>query len=142
MRLNGFNYDRRDYKRRKDMRLQKISFTKGKFPMQWGLQVLPDVVIVRIFGLPDHSLGGMFEKAAERAMNLDNRKVLVDFSNVECMDPMGLMLCAYGLYHLRQLGIPIALIQPPVSLFPVLHRHGMQEPPPVFSHEYDARTMN
>ncbi|MEJ2231015.1 MAG: hypothetical protein P8X46_07520, partial [Nitrospirales bacterium] len=42
----------------------------------------------------------------------------------------------------RQLGIPIALIQPPLSLFPVLHRHGMQELPPVFSHEYDARTMN
>lgn len=110
--------------------------------MQWGLQVLPDVVVVRIFGSPDHTLGDMFAKAAERAMSLDNRKVLVDFSNMESMDPMGLMLCAYGLHHLRELGISVALIQPPVSLFPVLRRHGMQEPPPVFSHEYDARTMN
>ena len=110
--------------------------------MNWGLQVLPDVLIVRMFGLPDHSLGDMFEKAAERSAGLDNRKVIVDFSGVESMDPVGLMLCAYGLYHLRNLRIPIALIQPPAPLFPVLHRHGMQEPPPVFSHEYDARTMN
>ena len=41
--------------------------------MQWGLQVLPDVVVVRMFRSPDHSLGEMFEKAAERAMSLDNR---------------------------------------------------------------------
>lgn len=110
--------------------------------MQWGLQILPDVVVIRIFGLSDHSLGDMFEKAAERAMSLDNRKVIVDFSDVASIDPVGLMLCAYGLYHLRQLGIPVALIQPPASLFPVLHRHGMQDPPSVVSYEYDARTMN
>lgn len=123
-------------------RRQRSLIPKEEFLMQWGLQVLPDVVFVRIFGLPDHSLGDMFEKAAERAISLDGRKVLVDFSNVESMDPVGLMLCAYGLYHLRQLGIPVALIAPPASLFPVLHRHGMPEPPPVFSHEYDARAMN
>jgi len=110
--------------------------------MQWGLQILPDVVVVRIFGLPDHSLGDMFEKAAERAMSLENRKVLVDFSDVESMGPMGLTLCAYGLYHLQQLGIPLALVQPPASLFPVLYRHGVQKSLPVFSHTYNARTMN
>lgn len=110
--------------------------------MLWGLQILPDVVIVRIFGLPDHSLGGMFEKAAERAVSLENRKVLVDFSDVESMGPIGLTFCAYGLYHLRELGIPVALIQPPASLLPLLCRHGMKKFPPVFSHEYDARTMN
>jgi len=110
--------------------------------MQWGLQILPDVVVVRIFGLPDQSLGEMFEKAAERAMRLENRKVLVDFSDVESMGPIGLTFCAYGLYHLRELGIPVALIQPPASLFPVLCRHGMQAFPSVFSHEYDARLLN
>lgn len=110
--------------------------------MRWGLQVLPDVLVVRIFGLPDHSLGNMFEKAAERAMSLKNRKVVVDFSHVESMGPVELMLCAYGIYHLRQLRIPVALIQPPASLFPVLHQHGMPEPLPVFSHECDVKTMN
>lgn len=120
----------------------KNSSLRGELSMPWGLQVLPDVVVVRIFGSSDHSLGEMFEKAAERALNLDNRKVLIDFSNVESMDPMGLMFCGYGLYHLRQLGIPVALIQPPVSLFQVLHRHGMQDAPSAFSYEYDARTMN
>ena len=110
--------------------------------MQWGLQILPDVVVVRIFGLPDHSLGAMFEKAAERAISLENRKVLVDFSGVESMDSMGLTLCAYGLYHFQQLSIPVALIQPPASLLPVLYRHGMEEIPPVFHHEYDGRIQN
>ena len=110
--------------------------------MQWGLQILPDAVVVRIFGLPDHSLGEMFEKAAERAMSLENRKVLVDFSDVESMGSMGLTLCAYGLHHLQELGIPVALIQPPASLLPVLSRHGMKEFPAVFSHDYNARTLN
>ena len=110
--------------------------------MQWGVQVLPDVVVVRIFGSPDHSLGDMFEKAAERAVSLDNRKVIVDFSDVDSIDPVGLMLCAYGLYHLRQIRIPVALIQPPASLLPVLQQHGMHEPPPVFLHECDARRLN
>ena len=110
--------------------------------MQWGFQVLPNVLVVRIFGLLDHRLGEMFEKAAERAMSLENRNVVVDFSHVESMGPVGLMLCAYGLFHLRQLGVPVALIQPPASLFPVLHQHGIQEPLPVFSHEYDIKTMN
>ena len=110
--------------------------------MQWGLQILPDAVVVRIFGLPDHSLGEMFEKAAERARSLENRKVLVDFSDVESIGPMGLTLCAYGLYHLQALGIPVALIQPPASLLPILSMHGMKEFPVVFSHECDARTLN
>jgi anti-anti-sigma regulatory factor len=110
--------------------------------MQWGLQILPDVVVVRMFGSPDHSLGDMFEKAAERAMSLDNRKVIVDFSDVVSLDPVGLMLCGYGLYHLRQLDIPVALIRPPASLLSVLREHGMHELPPVFLHEYDARMLN
>jgi anti-anti-sigma regulatory factor len=110
--------------------------------MQWGLQILPDVVVVRMFGSPDHSLGDMFEKAAERAMSLDNRKVIVDFSDVVSLDPVGLMLCGYGLYHLRQLDIPVALIRPPASLLSVLRQHGMHELPPVFLHEYDARMLN
>jgi anti-anti-sigma regulatory factor len=110
--------------------------------MQWGLQILPDVVVVRMFGSPDHSLGDMFEKAAERAMSLDNRKVIIDFSDVASIDPVGLMLCGYGLYHLRQLDIPVALIRPPASLLSVLRQHGMRELPPVFLHECDGRMLN
>lgn len=110
--------------------------------MPWGLQILPDAVVIRILGLPDHSLGEMFEKAAARAIGLDYRKVLVDFSEVESMGPMGLILCGYGLYHLQQLSIPVALIQPPASLLPVLCRHGMKEFPVIRSHESDVRTLN
>jgi anti-anti-sigma regulatory factor len=110
--------------------------------MQWGFQVLPDVVVLRVFRSPDHTLGTMFEQAAERALSLSNRKVVIDFSEVEDIDPVGLMLCAYGLYHLRQLHIPVALIRPPVSLLPVLQQHGVQELPPVFLHECDARRRN
>ena len=110
--------------------------------MQCGLKILLDAVVIRILGLPDHSLGEMFEKAAARAISLDYRKVLVDFSDVESMGPMGLTFCGYGLYHLQQLRIPVALIQPPASLLPVLCRHGMKEFPAVLSHEYDVRTLN
>ena len=110
--------------------------------MQWGLQVLPDVVVVRMFGSPDLSLGDMFEKAAERAMSLNNRKIIVDFSDVASIDPVGLLLCGYGLYHLQQLDIPVALIRPPDSLLSVLRQHGMHELPPVFSHEYGAGSLN
>lgn len=110
--------------------------------MQWSLQILPDVVIVRVFDSPDHSLGEMFEKAGERAMSLEYRKVLVDFSDVESMGQIGLTFCAYGLYHLQQLGIPVALIQPPASLLPVLCRYEIKEFPKVFSNECDARTLN
>jgi hypothetical protein len=100
--------------------------------MPWGLQVLPDVVIVRMFGASAPSLGELFEHAAERAMNLGNRNVIVDFSDVDVSDPGELMLCAYGLYHLRQLHIPVALIRPPASLLSVLREHGMHELPSVF----------
>ncbi len=93
--------------------------------MQGGLQVLPDVVMIRLFCSPDQAIADLFEKAADRAISLDNRKVLVDFSDAESLDPVGLMLCSYGLYHLRQLQIPVALISPPTSLFPVLRQHGL-----------------
>lgn len=122
-------------------RQQQSSITKGKFPMQWGLQILADVVVARMFGLPDSTLSAMFEKAAERAMSLNNRKVIVDFSEVESLDGVGLMLCGYGLYHLRQLNIPVALIRPPSSLFPVLQQHGMHDLPPVFQ-EYQPGRLN
>lgn len=111
-------------------------------PIQWGLQILPDVVVVRVFRSPDSSLGEMFEKTAERAMGLDNRKVVIDFSDVEFLDQVGLILCAYGLHHLRQLHIPVALIRPPASLLPVLHQHGMHELPPVFLHVCEVSRVN
>jgi anti-anti-sigma regulatory factor len=110
--------------------------------MQWRLQILPDALVVRISGLPDHSFGEMFGKAAERAMSLENRKVLVDFSDLESMGPLGLTLCAYGLYHLQELGVSVALIQPPASLLPVLDMHGMKEFPIVLGHENDAKMLN
>jgi anti-anti-sigma regulatory factor len=110
--------------------------------MQWGLQVLPEIIIVRMFRSPDHSLGEMFEKAAERALSLENRRVVIDFSDVESFDSIGLMLCGYGIYHLRQLHIPVVLIRPPASLFPILQQHGVHELPPVFSHESDAGLWN
>jgi hypothetical protein len=52
------------------------------------------------------------------------------------------MLCAFGLYHLRQLKIPVALIRPPALLFPVLQVHGMHELPPVFLSIRDANELN
>ena len=87
----------------------------------------------------DQTLGEMFEKAAERASNLKNRQVVIDFSDVESIDAIGLLLCGYGLHHFVDNSVfPLHLstvFKPPVSgvmLLPVLQEHGLPEIPPVF----------
>jgi anti-anti-sigma regulatory factor len=110
--------------------------------MHWGFQVLPHAIIVRLFGVVDQNLGEMFEEAAERASNLKKRQVVIDFSDVENIDAIGLMLCGYGLHHFRQLGIPVALVKPPSSLLPVLKEHGLPEIPPVFLEPQSVPNLN
>ena len=110
--------------------------------MRWGFQVLPHAVIVRLFGVVDQTLGEMFEEAAERAINLKKRQVVIDFSDVESIDAIGLILCGYGLYHFRQLGIPVALVKPPSSLLPVLKEHGLPDIPPVFLETQSVPSLN
>jgi anti-anti-sigma regulatory factor len=110
--------------------------------MRWGFQVLPHAIIVRMFGTVDQSLGEMFEKATERATKLNKRQVVIDFSDIESIDPVGLVLCGYGLHHFRQLGIPVALVKPPVSLLPVLQEHGLPEVPPVFLEAQSVSSLN
>jgi anti-anti-sigma factor len=110
--------------------------------MRWGFQVLPHAVIVRLFGVVDQTLGEMFEEATERASNLKKRQVVIDFSDVESIDAIGLMLCGYGLHHFRQLGIPVALVKPPSSLLPVLKEHGLPDIPPVFLEAQSVPSLN
>jgi len=110
--------------------------------MRWGFQVLPHAIIVRMFGAVDQSLGEMFEKATERAAKLNKRQVVIDFSHVESIDALGLMLCGYGLHHFQQLGIPVALVRPPDSLLPVLKEHGLPEIPPVFLQAPSVSRLN
>jgi len=110
--------------------------------MRWGFQILSHAVIVRMFGVVDQTVGEIFEKAAERASNLKNRQVVFDFSDVENVDPIALVLCGYGLHHLRQLGIPVALVKPPASLLSVLQKHGLPEIPPVFLESQSVPSLN
>jgi len=110
--------------------------------MRWGFQVLPHAVIVRLFGVVDQTLGEMLEEAAERASNLKKRQVVIDFSDIESIDAVGLVLCGYGLHHFRQLGIPVALVKPPASLLPVLQEHGLPEVPPVFLEAQSVPSLN
>lgn len=110
--------------------------------MNWRLQVLPEVLVVRMYGIIDQEIGSMFEKTGERAVYLGNRKVVVDFSEVESVDPLGAVLCGYGLHHFQQLGVPVALIRPPASLLPALQKHGLQGIPPVFLNSQDAYQLN
>ncbi len=110
--------------------------------MRWGFQVLPHAIIVRMFGVVDHGLGEMFEKATERATNLNKRQVVIDFSDIESIDAVGLVLCGYGMHHLWQLGIPVALVKPPASLLPVLQEHGLPEVPPVFLEAQSVPSLN
>ncbi|MGD9852187.1 MAG: STAS domain-containing protein [Nitrospirales bacterium] len=110
--------------------------------MNWRFQVLPEVLVVRIFGIIDQEIGSMFEKTTERAVYLGSRKVLIDFSDMESVDPLGVVLCGFGLHHFQELGIPVALIRPPSSLLPVLQSHGLQSIPPVFLLVQDAHQLN
>lgn len=110
--------------------------------MRWGVQVLPHAIIVRLFGIVDESLGELFEKATERAVVLNKRQVVMDFSDVESLDPLGLVLCGYGLHHFQQLGIPVALVRPPDSLLSLLKEHGMPEISPVFLHAPSESSLN
>jgi len=110
--------------------------------MRWGFQVLPHAIIVRMFGVVDQTLGEMLEEAAERASNLKKRQVVIDFSDVESIDAIGLMLCGYGLHHFQQLGIPVALVRPPNSLLPVLKEHGLPGIPPVFLEAQSVPSLN
>ncbi len=110
--------------------------------MRWGFQVLPDAIIIRLFGVLDQTLGEMFERATARAANLNKRQVVIDFSDIESFDEVGLMFCGYGLHHFRQLGIPFALVKPPASLLPVLQKHGLPEIPPVFLETQSVPDLN
>ncbi len=110
--------------------------------MRWAVQVLPHAIIVRLFGVVDEGLGELFEKATERAVVLNKRQVVMDFSDVESLDPLGLVLCGYGLHHFQQLGIPLALVRPPDSLLLLLKEHGMPEIPPVFVQAPSESSLN
>ena len=100
--------------------------------MRWGFQVLPHAIILRMFGVVDQNVGKMFEEATERSTQHNSRQVVIDFSEIETIDAMGLVLCGFGLHHFRELGIPVALVKPPTSLLPMLQEHGLPEIPPVF----------
>lgn len=115
---------------------------EGTRRMHWGFQVLPHAIIVRMFGTVDQTLVEMFEQATERALNLSKRQVVIDFSDVESIDAMGLVLCGYGLHHFQQLGIPVALVRPPNSILPVLQEHGLPEIPPVFLEARSVPSLN
>jgi len=110
--------------------------------MRWGFQVLPQAIIVRLFGVVDESLGEMFEKATDRAVFLNKRQVVMDFSDADSIDAFGLVLCGYGLHHFQQLGIPVALVRPPDSLLSILKEHGLPEIPPVFLQSPSESSLN
>jgi anti-anti-sigma regulatory factor len=114
----------------------------GEHVMRWGFQVLPHALIVRMFGIVDRNLGKMLEETTERSTKLNNRQVVIDFSDVESVDAAGLVLCGYGLHHFQQLGIVVALIRPPDSLLPVLKEHGLPGIPPVFLKSQSVSRLN
>jgi len=116
--------------------------SNGEHVMRWGFQILPHAIIVRMFGVVDKTLGEMFEQATERAARFHNRQVVIDFSDVESVDALGLVLCGYGLHHFQQLGIPVALVRPPDSLLPVLKEHGLPGIPPVFLEAQSVPSLN
>ena len=101
------------------------------FPERLRIQTLPDVLIVRMFGQVDQSVGDMFQKVAGRAMSLGQRKVMIDFWAVDSIDSLSLVLFGFGLHHLRELGIPVSLVQPPPTLLSSLQNQGLTELPPV-----------
>ena len=110
--------------------------------MRWGLQVMPNALVVRLYGLLDQSCSDMWEKAAQRSLSLDKRKIILDFSGVESVAPLGVVLCGYGLHHLQELSINVGLIRPPSTLLPVLQSHGLKRLPAVLLQEQDVCSKN
>ena len=110
--------------------------------LRWGFQVLPHAIIVRMFGVVDQNVSKVFEEATERSTQHNSRQVVVDFSDIESIDTMGLVLCGFGFHHFQQLGIPVALVKPPASLLPVLQEHGLPEIPPVFLETPSVSSLN
>ncbi len=110
--------------------------------MRWGVQVLPTILVVRMFGKLDHSLEEMFQKVSNRAHALNNRKVILDFSQTYSETPLSVVLCGYGLHHFRQLGIPVACISPPESVLAVLLENGVTEISDLFLGDIDTGVLN
>ncbi len=108
------------------------NMSNSEHVMRWGFQVLPHAIILRMFGVVDQNVSQMFEEATERSTQYSSRQVVIDFSDIESIDTIGLVLCGFGLHHFRELGIPVSLVKPPSSLLPVLQEHGLPEIPPVF----------
>jgi hypothetical protein len=97
--------------------------------MHWGLQVLPNVLVVRLYGMIDQDVGNLFEKITGRAVRLGNRPVIMDFAGVESITPIGLVFCEFGFHHLRELGIVLAVLHPPLCLGPILKKFGLESLP-------------
>jgi hypothetical protein len=97
--------------------------------MRWGLQVLPNVLVVRLYGMIDQDVGNLFEKTTGRAVRLGNRPVIMDFAGVESIAPLGLVFCEFGFNHMRELGIVLAVLHPPVCLSPILQKFGLESLP-------------
>lgn len=114
----------------------------GEHVMRWGFQVLPHALIVRMFGIVDRNLGKMLEETTERSTKLNMRQVVIDFSDVESVDAVGLVLCGYGLHHFQQLSISVALVRPPDSLLSVLKAHGLPGISPVFLETQSVPSLN
>ncbi len=110
--------------------------------MRWGFQVLPHGIIVRIYGVVDQRSSEMFEQATERSTKFNKRQIVLDFSDVESVDELGIVFCGYGLHHFQQLSIPVALVRPPVSLLPVLKEHGLPDIPHVFLQGESITNLN
>ena len=124
------------------MALENTNMSNREHVMRWGFQVLPHAIILRMFGVVDQNLGKMFEEATERSTKHNSRQVVIDFSDIESIDTIGLVLCGFGLHHFRELGIPVALVCPPDSLLPVLQEHGLPEVPPVFLEAPSVSSLN
>ncbi len=106
--------------------------------MRWGLQVLSHELLLSFYGRLDSSLGAVWEAVAARSVVLDRRKVIIDFSEVEAMDSLAVCLCGYGVHHFQALAIPLALVQPPPALLPLLQMAGLAQIPAVVSHAREA----
>lgn len=119
--------------------MENVNASKG---MRWGIKVVPDALVVKIFGRLDQSLEEMFHKVSHRAHVLDNRKVILDFSEAISGSSLVLVLCGYGLYHFRQLGIPVAFIRPPSELLPLLLENGVSELSDVFLPDSGSESLN
>ena len=109
--------------------------------MEISEQFFNDAIVINLSGTVDHTVGPVFERAIRRSHALDNRHVIVNLTDVTCIDGAGLGMFGFGLHTLYQIGIHRSVVNPPAQLREFLADRDMIDLAPIYHSELEARAV-